>query len=59
MGIAVGVVLHRGRGRVVGGVVRLETQRGSEERMKGRNGTEWLDGGSLVDIKTKLTIILR
>ena len=57
--IAVGVVLHRGRGGVVGVVVRLVEQRGSEERMEGWNGaTDWLDGRSRVE-KTMLTIILR
>ena len=59
VGIAVGIVLHRGRGGVVRDVVRLVEQRASEERMKGWNGTtEWLDGRSRVK-KTILTIILR
>jgi hypothetical protein len=47
VGIAVGVVLHRGWGGVVGDVLRLVEQTASEERMKGWNGaTDWLDGRS-------------
>ena len=35
VGIAVGIVLHRGWRGVVGDVVRLVEERASEERMKG------------------------
>jgi hypothetical protein len=46
VGIAVGIVLHRGRGGVVRDVVRLVEQRTSE-RMKGWDrATDWLDGRS-------------
>ena len=50
VGIAVGIVLHRGRGGVVRDVVRLVEQRASEERMIGWNGAmDWLDGRSRVE----------
>ena len=44
VGIAVGVVFHRGLGGVVGDVVRLGGQRGLDERIKGT--MEWLDRGA-------------